>query len=187
MNPAPSTLLQTAFNAEHQALRVIFHAQADRYAHTLALVERVRDGEQITPLAYSLEGSPLDAWPSSSPLQSLSVETRAAGDVALLVGMAGRSHWSASFETFANSTKLLIEHACRVGNEPAWLGCEYNWSESVQVLASSSSQVTLQLNATRILWQATPVEPTPRGIRLAAALPWTAKPVRWQYSLVIDI
>ena len=59
------------------------------------------------PLLESIEGTATDDWPPSPPLQSLSIETLPDGRrVALLVGMAGRSHWSASIEAVASAPSL---------------------------------------------------------------------------------
>src|SRR5436190_4759521 len=75
-------------------LRAEFIWHGDRFAHIISLVNPHGD---IQPLLESIEGTTADDWPSSPPLQSLSVEKLPDGrPVALLVGMAGGSHWSAS-------------------------------------------------------------------------------------------
>ena len=81
----------------------------------------------IVPLLESVEGTPSDDWPASPPLQSLqrrrSCRTAAA---ALLVGMAGRSHWSASVEAGPRPAALVFDIACRHTQRPsAWLGSRY--------------------------------------------------------------
>ena len=100
-------------------LQVRFFWQHDRFAHELSL----SDGEWTVPLLQSLEGSADDAWPPSPPLQSLHVESRGDMQVALAVGMAGASHWSASVEV--NSDGLRFDIACRVRGEPRALGSCY--------------------------------------------------------------
>jgi len=44
------------------------------------------------------------------------------GNVALLVGMAGRSHWSLSVEPIAGRAAFLFDAACRLHARPTWLG-----------------------------------------------------------------
>src|SRR6187401_2284712 len=74
-------------------LRVEFLWCGDRFAHVVSLADP--DGEAI-PLWRSEEGEAIPC----PPLQDLSIETLPDGRrVALLVGKAGRGHWSASIET----------------------------------------------------------------------------------------
>jgi hypothetical protein len=92
-------------------LRVRFAFVADRYAHEVHLA----DGADWRPLLRSVEGSPLETWPASPALQSLHIENRADGrQVALLVGMAGNSHWSASIELDPAAACARFDIACRV-------------------------------------------------------------------------
>lgn len=95
-------------------LRVRFYWHADRYAHEVA----VREGDQWRPLAVSAEGSPEEDWPASPPFQSLHIEDREDGrTLALLVGMAGKSHWSASIEIDNQAGQpscVSFDVACRV-------------------------------------------------------------------------
>jgi hypothetical protein len=64
-------------------------------------------------------------WPSSPPLQSMTIERRD-GDamVALAVGMAGRSHWSASLQLCPEM--LQVELAVRVNQMPESLSSRYS-------------------------------------------------------------
>ena len=71
----------------------------------------------------SVEGSASDDWPASPPLQNLSIEELAPGRrAALLVGMAGRSHWSASIEPVPGQAALLFDVACRTSDSDVSLG-----------------------------------------------------------------
>ncbi len=104
-------------------LRVRFVFRADRFAHEV----QVANGAEWRTVARSREGSPADAWPASPPFQSMHVESRA-GDrqLALLVGMAGRSHWSASVDLDPHTGSLTFDMACRVrAAECGWLGSSY--------------------------------------------------------------
>jgi hypothetical protein len=92
-------------------LRVRFTWRGDRYAHEICLLR----GGAWECVLKSVEGTPDEAWPASPPFQSLHVAPRGEGrQVALLVGMAGKSHWSASVELDAAREQARFEVACRV-------------------------------------------------------------------------
>lgn len=89
---------------------VEFLREADRYRHEVL----VRKNASWNVVFASIEGAPDDEWPHSPPLQELHVEQRAAGsEVALLVGRAGRSHWSLSVEADIARGALVFDVACR--------------------------------------------------------------------------
>ncbi len=94
-------------------LRIEFDKNNDRFAHRVFLGE--------TPLLQSIEGDDSDPWPPSPPLQELSVEDLGGdGPVGLLVGMAGKCHWSMSVEGASGS--YLFDVACRISQgEPSLL------------------------------------------------------------------
>lgn len=120
MNSEPTTL--DAVNKDGRGLRVTFVWHRDRYAHTIAVVR----GDHITPVLASGEGTEFDDWPPSPALQDLSIEHR--GDdqsVALLVGMAGTSHWSLSIEATKSESTLVFDVACRVTDKPRQMGSLY--------------------------------------------------------------
>ncbi len=104
-------------------LRIEFSRQADRFGHVILLVE----GDAARPILSSVEGSGRDLWPLSPVLQQIHVEDRSDSlgrasrrdsaterHVALLVGMAGRSHWSLSVEPVIATAALVFDVACRV-------------------------------------------------------------------------
>ncbi len=105
------------------ALRILFRKQHDRYAHAIECLV----ADQWLVVVTSIEGTPDDDWPPSSPLQSLHIEQRPNGPVALLVGMAGTSHWSASVEADEATQSIVFDIACRVRGEPVRLGSTYEW------------------------------------------------------------
>jgi hypothetical protein len=87
-------------------LSVVFDWQGDRFAHRVLLNERLA--------LSSVEGQPEEAWPASPPAQSLMIDQNAAGlPRAMLVGMAGAGHWSASIEAVADGG-ILFDLACRL-------------------------------------------------------------------------
>jgi len=103
-------------------MRAVFSWAGDRWRHVILL-----DG---TPWAESLEDRADGrdaAWPSSPPLVELSVVTAATGPAVLGVGLAGRSHFSASITACPDRPDaLLFEIACRVRERPCWLGSTYD-------------------------------------------------------------
>ena len=103
-------------------LRIEFVWSADRYRHRI--LTSAPDGDcSLT----SREGRPDEKWPPSPPLQSLHLENRPGGvRIAMLVGMAGRSHWSMSVEADAERGRLIFDVACRVSEQPLWLGSSYD-------------------------------------------------------------
>ena len=98
---------------ENFSLAVDFKLFQDRYARVIQLVE----SDMGRPLLCSVEGTPDEEWPPSPVLQQLHLEHRPHAekmrDVALLVGMAGRNHWSLSVET-SSPAALIFDVACRV-------------------------------------------------------------------------
>jgi hypothetical protein len=104
-------------------LRIEFIHRNDRFAHVLSVVDRDR---RKHPIFESVEGTPADDWPPSPPLQNLSIEQLAPGRrAALLVGMAGRSHWSASIEPVPGLAALVLDIACRTNDRGVSLGSRY--------------------------------------------------------------
>jgi len=123
------------------SLRAVFLWHVDRYRHVISVCER---GGASTPLLESIEGSRADDWPPSPPLQSLHLETQPSGRrVALLVGMAGQSHWSASISPAANGTGLVFDLACRAGKSPGRLLTSYRIAS--EVLPAAADAATLRL------------------------------------------
>jgi hypothetical protein len=105
---------------------VRFVRAGDRYGH----VVETSDGDVLQPVLQSLEGKSDEAWPPSPPLQDLHVESRAGGEqVALLVGGAGRSHWSLSVTLDPTAGAVLFDAACRTSEAPRWLGSSYRLLE----------------------------------------------------------
>jgi hypothetical protein len=96
---------------EAAGLRVRFFWHGDRFAHDVW----IHDAGQWICALQSVEGSPEDDWPPSPPFQSLNIEPRNDDRfVALLVGMAGKSHWSASAAIDLLLPCVHFDVACRV-------------------------------------------------------------------------
>ncbi|MBL8827502.1 MAG: hypothetical protein JNM18_11040 [Planctomycetaceae bacterium] len=147
-------------------LRLIFEHRGDRYAHRI--VVQTADGERgWLSSAESLDESP---WPTSPPLQQIHVESRDRGVVvALAVGMAWRSHWSAAFELDPTNEQITCDVACRVNTVPAWLGSSYE-------LTSLAGWSVAALDDARLFTEGE------RITILPAVLPTQApETVRWRY------
>jgi hypothetical protein len=117
-------------------LRVQFVHRCDRYGHAILAVDLT--GREH-PLLESIEGSATDDWPPSPPLQNLSIHELGSGRrAALLVGMAGRSHWSASVEPVPDQAALVFDIACRIAGDHGRLGSMYT------ALAQNTGQVAVE-------------------------------------------
>ena len=102
-------------------LCVEFTRQRDRFSHRVL----ADDAGKRIPLLESLEGEANDDWPVSPPWQEVHCEQRPGGvQVALTVGKAGKSHWSASFE-LDPAGSLTVDVACRTATAPIRLGSAY--------------------------------------------------------------
>lgn len=119
--------------------RVDFVQSADRLEHAVfARDDRASDdAPNWIELFRAAESSADVAWPDSPPLQELHIEKHGARDVALLVGRAGKSHWSASIGFEPSSTdhhpdidqsQLIFDIACRTSAQPVQLGSAYELS-----------------------------------------------------------
>ena len=153
-------------------LRIEFQWCTDRYGHTVSITDSTG---AIIPLLKSIEGHSEDAWPPSPPLQSLSIETLPDGRrAALLVGMAGGSHWSASIESIAGQPALCFDLACRHSHSPNWLGSRY------RRLAGAESKLTIRGEDVRVVYdtQDTVIKPT------APAVP--AGTTRWKFAIRLE-
>jgi hypothetical protein len=83
-------------------------------------------------LMQSVEGDSSDTWPPSGPFQQIVKESVGTGKapVLLAVGMAGKSHWSGTFEGDAFSEAIAMDFAVRVNQAPGFVGSTY-WLDAV--------------------------------------------------------
>lgn len=111
-----------AIDADGRGVRLEFYRENDRYRHRLLFI----DGDRVIEVARSVEGTDVVVWPKSPPLQQLSLENQQGSkEVALGVGMAGRSHWSLAVDAFTDPPSLRFEAACRFNERPELLGSTY--------------------------------------------------------------
>jgi hypothetical protein len=149
-------------------LRVVFRWRDDRYAHA---VERFVDDQWRTVLE-SEEGGPDGDWPASPPLQTLHIDGRAVAPVALLVGMAGASHWSASVEPLTGVHGFAFDVACRVKSRPVRLGSAYRRlgdDAILEILAGADSAIRRDTPAGDSTCS---IAPTATGTSFPATVQW---------------
>ncbi|QDU29922.1 hypothetical protein ETAA8_50390 [Anatilimnocola aggregata] len=127
-------------------LQVNFDRSHDRWRHRVSLV--LPEGSSaVSPLLLfeSIEGTSHEDWPVSPPLQFVSIETRPKKPpVALLMGMAGGSHWSASIEQQPAEQALRFDVACRVKGEPMNLGSRYRLAPRVESVEALGDRIVLR-------------------------------------------
>jgi hypothetical protein len=153
----------------------VFEWRRDRFGHR---IEQRIGGEWCAALA-SIEGSADEVWPPSPPLQSLHIEPREAGPVALLVGKSGTSHWSVSIEAVITRAAFEFDIACRVHCLPSWLGNVY------RITTAHPASVEIAVRAHEaIREQARPDEWRIRPCEFADAPPST---IRWRYRVALHI
>jgi hypothetical protein len=130
---------------------VVLEQAADRVGHRIeVLLPGAADTPSVLAELRSLEGTSHELWPPSPPLQSCSLqEIQPAQTAAFLVGMAGKSHWSASIETIPGQAEVVFDVACRVSQIPDWLGSTYSPSV-VRVKDQHSMQVQSPVAILRI-------------------------------------
>lgn len=175
-------------------LQVRFAFCEDRFGHEVWAAE----GEEWRPVMSSVEGTPEQSWPASAPLQTLHVETRPEGPIALLVGMAGKCHWSASVELDVARHQVRFELAARVRPPGSpWLGSTYQLAEGYRArpveggrLVVSASSHALSGIAIQAAEPDTLVELSSDGGVLVAAreilVADAAATIRWSYRVELS-
>lgn len=139
-------ILQT--NHSGANLKLVFEHQADRWVHRLVLT----DEETETIVLQSLEGNAEQLWPPSPPLQDASHHSLATGEAVLAVGMAGKSHWSASFSI--DDGMILADLACLIKNQPPpntdAIASQYEIGQNVNATCHENGCTRLQIGSCQI-------------------------------------
>ena len=162
-----------AIDSAGRGLRVVFAWTGDRWGHAIEWV----DGERVTPLLKSVEGSAHDDWPASPALQDLSLEQLPDGRaVIFLVGKAGSSHWSASVEAINEPPQLIFDIACRHGTAGE-LGSRY-----AQLANTTAVSIQSELTGTQVTTNASSVAVLPATRDVVKALQTT----RWKYRVALE-
>jgi hypothetical protein len=161
-------------------LQLRFARRGDRWEH---IVEFRTDGKLAWRL-NSIEGTPDNDWPSSPAFQSLAMHAGPEGrKFALLVGMAGASHWSASIEADPAAERIVFDIACRIKQEPKWLGSSYlawpsDGKESRLVIEPAGPQSTSDISRPVIEVEANQIR-----ICVPHRIDPLPRTVRWKYSI----
>lgn len=166
-------------------LSVALARAGDRYRHEVSTTAR----ENTRAILKSLEGADHEAWPSSPPFQELHIERPREGiEAALVVGRAGRSHWSASIEADRSKEAITFDIACRSSGAIEWLGSRYRCLAEVGALSDGARTLVLmpeyELEALEGDLQLTELGATPVLTiipRFRTSL--TAQTVRWKYRI----
>jgi hypothetical protein len=121
-------------------LCVRYRRLGDRLAHEIGTI----DGDSFYPVLESIEGTPVDAWPVSPPMQQIVEESMGASlsPVLLGVGLSGNGHWSIAIES-QNASSLKFDVACKNSKPSLWFGSKYRVSTEWVVANAIISQIEL--------------------------------------------
>lgn len=185
-----SDILILQSNHSGASLKLVFEHQTDRWAHRLVL----NDKETETTVLRSLEGNAEQHWPPSPPLQDASHHSLATGEAVLAVGMAGKSHWSASYSI--DNRMILADLACLIKNHPPpstnSIGSKYEIGQDVNVTCNEHGCSRLQVGSCQLDIQSVSESDWATGSRIEnqklilyplelSNLP--GQPTRWGYRL----
>jgi len=158
----------------NEAFALEFFWQQDRFAQRV--VSQPEAEREI--LLRSQEGTPQQIWPPSPPSQSISVETQDGCQVALLVGMAGKSHWSASVMPVTESLSgWEFDIACLAKQPPQWLGSSYQFTDTTQTVVQLEPIENCSIepgSSPRVL-----------SLRCDVQTADTPRTLRWKYRLLL--
>jgi hypothetical protein len=121
------------------ALRIVFERRGDRIGHRV-IVGNIEGG---SVLLQSIEGRPQEDWPPSPPFQEGRIELSDGRMVAMLVGMAGKSHWSMSVEADADTGGFTFDVACRMKGTAGTAISTYAVDRSTQPTHGPNAEVQL--------------------------------------------
>ena len=118
--PAPLNALDAAGNG----VQLRFVWQGDRFGH---VIEMIKAGAPTYHLLQSRESDAKEYWPTSPPIQQLSLEQIGNAPTALGVGATGGGHWSISVhaEQIQDKLGLLFDVALKVSIPPVRCGSGY--------------------------------------------------------------
>jgi hypothetical protein len=175
---------------EAAGLRIAFSRQIDRFAHTILMQNG--SGEWL-PLLESIEGTPDHDWPPSPPFQELHFEDRPnGGRVALLVGRAGKSHWSASVEIDGVVRCATFDVACRAKEASTSIGSQYRLLPNVRAKTRFGDVLlngSVRMIAVSSDGPATKVCTDGNVVATVASYPGDSWPqtMRWKYQFAIEL
>ena len=143
---------------DQSAVKLVFEQRNDRWAQQWFLI--TDQGRNV--FLTSAEGTPDQNWPPSPPLQEVSRHELATGDAVLCVGMAGKSHWSASYSVESSTQPsqpiqinadlaCLQKGASSVPVEMLAIGSTFELDAACTVVASTEGRIEVSLNADQIV------------------------------------
>ncbi len=166
-----------------------FHWRNDRYEHRLVLI----DGDLRSVLLASCEGADQEFWPPSPALQQLTVHQDGRGrPCVLLLGMAGKSHWSLSVAQ--DKGALLFDAACRVQERPARLGSSYRVTRPSRWSPAGRLHVPVEHATLEVVVDAAPEDGVARrkagdgglAITPLAEIKEVPATIRWHYQMRVE-
>ncbi len=182
-----------------RVLEARFFVAGDRYGHVISLKTAQRGGV----ILESVEGAPDDAWPPSPPLLSLASPQDSTSKilssgrkVAMLLGMAGQSHWSLAAElvTSPEGEWLIFDLACRTAAAPSFLGSRYRlgpdarWDAAADVVSLPQRSARLRVDASAAVATCSPreIEIVPRAASISPPATRFPATIRWKYSIEVS-
>lgn len=120
--PIPAPLV--AIDSTGNGIQLRFCWQGDRFGH---VIEVMKDGVATNHLLRSLESDAQEYWPSSPPIQQVSLEQIGDAPTALGVGATGTGHWSISIQAGQIQDKigLVFDVALKFSMTPVRCGSGY--------------------------------------------------------------
>ncbi len=182
-----------------QVLEARFFVADDRHVHEISL--KTARGNGV--ILQSIEGTSDEAWPPSPPLQNLTAQQGSTSQpllpgrqVAMLLGMAGQSHWSLAAELVISPEGewLIFDLACRAAAAPQFLGSRYRlgpdarWDAETDLISLPQRSARLRADASAAVVRPArspgEIEIVPRlaATRLGISFPGT---IRWKYSVEV--
>lgn len=174
---------------------VQFTQQGDRIAHEVRIQPHGGGAELVW---NSVEGTDAEDWPLSPPYQELMMQEIGGRQVALLVGMAGKSHWSLSVDIDSQRNSVRFDAACRIATTPRQLGSTYRGPTAPSIVRSTESASRQPPVSQPQQSRSADAEPNDPGepitmdlgagqysIRLPGSLPCPAT-IRWVYEFSLD-
>ena len=181
-----TTRLLDAVNEHGDGLRVEFVRLGPRWGHRILGVER----QQTRSLLHSIEGDETDSFPPSPALQQIDLQQLGDVTAAMLIGMAGRNHWSICVEARPATRSILWDVACRGECEDGhFFGSSYepfaSWqggSESRVIDVSNGYRYELQLPCGRVSSKLVSSQNSEQLLRIELAPDPAAVTQRWCYE-----
>lgn len=100
-----SISIQSPDSSGQSVIKLAFEQHGDRWTHRWSAATETHE----FPFLKSHEGLPDQIWPPSPPLQDVSQHALEHGDAVLCVGMAGTSHWSASYSIEKSGNRIWVK------------------------------------------------------------------------------